>query len=65
MICLLLALEYLHKQKIAHLDIKPENMLIDDKGYFRLCDFNLSHDFSHNNKKIKLSGVGTYGYQAP
>ena len=29
MICLLISIDYLHKHKIAHLDIKPENLLID------------------------------------
>lgn len=45
------------------MDIKPENIVIDSQGYFRLCDFNHS-EVKKNNKKLS-SNVGTYGYQAP
>ena len=33
------ALEFLHSYQICHRDVKPENVLIDDKGHARLCDF--------------------------
>lgn len=56
-------LKYLHSKQIIHMDIKPENIVIDSQGYFRLCDFNHS-EVKKNNKKLS-SNVGTYGYQAP
>ena len=38
----LLAIQYLHKIKIIHKDIKPENILISKEGHFKLTDFGLS-----------------------
>lgn len=35
----LAALEYLHSYGICHRDVKPENVLVDDQGHARLCDF--------------------------
>jgi serine/threonine protein kinase len=29
----------LHKEKIAHRDIKPQNILIDDEERVKICDF--------------------------
>jgi len=35
---LLLALEYMHTQNIAHRDVKPENIMVDHEGFIRLID---------------------------
>ena len=40
--CLLLALEHIHSRGIACLDVKPENMLLDQYGYLKLCDLGIS-----------------------
>lgn len=37
--CLLLALEHLQQQSIVCLDVKPENLLLDQWGYLKLTDF--------------------------
>jgi serine/threonine protein kinase len=29
----------MHENNLAHLDIKPENILINKKGDFKICDF--------------------------
>jgi HEAT repeat protein len=60
------ALAYIHSEKVLHLDIKPENIMIPKKGKSKLVDFGLARAFSAP-VLAKLSGaaVGTFGYMAP
>lgn len=60
--CVILALEYLHKNKIIHHDIKPENLLLDDKGYVRLTDFGIARLYREKNADDMS---GSPGYIAP
>lgn len=39
---IVLALEYLHKQKIIFRDLKPDNVVFDEDGHALLTDFGLS-----------------------
>lgn len=61
-------LSYLHEEcqeKIAHLDIKPQNILLDDKFHAKLSDFGLSKLINRDQSKIMTRMRGTRGYLAP
>ena len=64
------SLENLHASYIAHLDIKPENILVDLNGTkkFHLCDFGLSHCSITRSRNETISTnalIGTEQYLAP
>lgn len=63
---LILSLEYIHKNNIIHCDIKPENIVIDKKGYFYLTDFGIALNSKEDDKNKKSNYfAGSLGYIAP
>ncbi len=61
------AVQSLHAQDAIHLDIKPENILVDDQGKITLIDFGLSHHarFPDLLAEEMRKGVGSAPYIAP
>ena len=53
------ALKSIHEQKIVHLDIKPENILIS-KGKFKIADLGLSRILKRNYGDDILEGDARY-----
>lgn len=63
---LALGLNYLQSQQIIHCDIKPDNILLSDKYYPKICDFGLSKIFFGNSTKCTMKSMnGTPFYMAP
>ena len=55
-------LQFLHKHAIAHLDLKPQNIMFDSEGTLKIIDFGLAEKVC--NKKFVFP-VGTPYYLSP
>ena len=59
------AILYLHQNKIIHMDIKIQNILIDDYLNVNLTDFSVSMNYKSCEKYIYLLNNGTTRYKSP
>lgn len=61
-------MQYLHSKGILYCDLKPSNILLDENGHIKLCDFALAKKLGDMSKNPSLSSQakrGTPCYMAP
>jgi serine/threonine protein kinase len=57
------ALRYIHERNINHLDVKPENVLLNNDGHIVLIDFGMSKRYDADGEQTSTTPVGiSHGY---
>ncbi|XP_053957663.1 cGMP-dependent protein kinase, isozyme 1 [Anastrepha ludens] len=58
--CVLQAFEYLHSYGIIYRDLKPENLMLDERGYVKLVDFGFAKYIGNSSKTWTFCGTPEY-----
>lgn len=60
------ALQHMHTRNVVHLDVKADNIVIDNKNRATLVDFNLAHRYENASNEVSLHHRwGSSSYVAP
>ncbi|KAL6903595.1 hypothetical protein ACP4OV_004408 [Aristida adscensionis] len=69
MLQLLEGVKYLHDNWVLHRDLKTSNLLLNNRGELKICDFGLSRQYGSPLKPytqlVGLTFLDPYGYRAP
>jgi cell division cycle 2-like protein len=57
-------MKFLYEKNIVHRDLKTSNVLYNNKGFLKVCDFGLARKILKNSKSL-TPGVVTLWYRAP
>lgn len=61
---MLYGLDYLHRRKKIHRDVKAANILLDQKGNAKLADFGVSASSMHTNARFRTH-IGSPYWMSP
>lgn len=59
------ALEHAHNHNVVHRDLKPGNLLLNEKGVLKLSDFGVARDADATQLTQAGKTLGTMAYMAP
>jgi len=59
------AIGHAHEASIIHRDIKPNNIMLNDKGTVKITDFGLAKDQSKTTHTLSVASGGTLYYMSP